>query len=100
VLARAVALQPRNVKSALNYGVTLERLGRLDETASFYAGAARSLPDVAEIHFNRGSILARQGRFDEARNAYDRAAALKPAWAAPRELRDRLPHDGAPSAPR
>ncbi|HEY4812475.1 MAG TPA: tetratricopeptide repeat protein, partial [Solirubrobacteraceae bacterium] len=52
LLLRSVALEPRDPKAVLNYGVTLEHLGRVDEAIGYYAGAARMLPGVAQIPFN------------------------------------------------
>lgn len=98
LLARAVALDPRNIKATLNYGVTLERLGRVDQAIVFYVGALRLLPDVAEIHFNLGMLFARKGQFPEARIALERAAALRADWALPRERLATLPRD-PPRAP-
>jgi tetratricopeptide (TPR) repeat protein len=96
LLARAVSLEPRDVRAALNYGVTIERLGRVDAAIGFYAGALRALPDVAELHYNLGALLARQGRFRDARPELERAVALKPGWATPREALARLPSDAPP----
>jgi tetratricopeptide (TPR) repeat protein len=64
-----------------NLGVTLVRLGRLQEAIVQLEQALRIQPDFAEAHNNLGSALAPGGRLTEAMGHWERTLQLKPDFA-------------------
>ncbi len=77
-LDRAIALDPRDARSAFNRGVALESLARLDDAAASYREAIARDSAFADPWLNLGSLLARQGKNKEAGVALDRWLALEP----------------------
>lgn len=67
---------------AMNYGLVLQKLGRLDEAEKHCRQALKHLPNSVQAHFNLASLLQEAERFSEARQHYDRALAIEPRNAA------------------
>jgi Flp pilus assembly protein TadD len=61
-----------------NLGVTLQKLGRLEEAATSYRQLITLQPDNAEAHNNLGTMLQNLGRFEGAETSYRQAVVLKP----------------------
>ena len=64
-----------------NLGITLKKVGKLDEAEASCRQAIALKPDFAEAHSNLGITLKELGRLDEAEVSYNRAIALKPDYA-------------------
>jgi tetratricopeptide (TPR) repeat protein len=64
-----------------NKGVSLNSLGRLDESIRFFDKAIEINPRYAEAWNNKGISLHRLGRFDEAIRCYDKAIEINPRQA-------------------
>jgi tetratricopeptide (TPR) repeat protein len=78
ILRRATALDPKNIKALLNYGVTLEKLGWLEDAISFYRKAIATNPGNAVLHNNLGSMYAKVGNQELAIVHYKVAMSLDP----------------------
>jgi Flp pilus assembly protein TadD len=74
---RALAADPKRVKSHNNLALALVDLGRLDEAAAHYEASLRLQPK-AEIWSDLGFIMARLGRSEDAMADYRKALALDP----------------------
>jgi Flp pilus assembly protein TadD len=61
-------------------GVTLEELGRLDESEASCRQAVVLKPDYAEAHSNLGVTLQKLGRLDEAEEIFKKAINLKTGY--------------------
>lgn len=77
LLARAVAINPRDAELHNTHGVALRDAGRFAEALDSYDRAIALAPDYPEAHANRGVVLRNLERDDEALRSYDRAIALK-----------------------
>ncbi len=75
---RAMALDPRDARSAFNRGVALESVERLDDAGASYRMAIARDSAYADPWLNLGSLLARQGKAKEAGAALDHWLALEP----------------------
>jgi len=62
------------------YGVALEKRGRLEEAADSFRQAIRSRPASPPPYHNLGNVLVKLGRHDEAITQYARALHLKPDY--------------------
>ena len=80
-IQKATALSPQDAEAHYNLGVTLQKLGRLDEAEACYTQAIALRPDFTTAHYNLGDALKRLGRLDEAAASYTQAIALKPDFA-------------------
>ena len=69
---------PDHAAALSNRGLSLHKLGRLDEALASYDRALATQPDYADALVNRGVTLHDLKRFDEALASYDRAIALRP----------------------
>ena len=80
-LARAMRLEPRNAQFAVNRGIALKNLGRLEEAALCQRTALALQPDFAEAHHQLASVLLALDRPAEALESFRRATTAKPALA-------------------
>ena len=67
--------------SDFNLGVTLMRLGKVQEAIGHYEQAVRLKPDYADAHDNLGVALEQAGRGQEAIGHYEQALRIKPDYA-------------------
>jgi Flp pilus assembly protein TadD len=82
---KAVHLNPNNSKLWYNYGTSLTKIGKFDDsTLHCFEKAIQIDPNDAEAWNNRGSVLYALGRNREARICYERSIELAPtngrAW--------------------
>jgi len=70
-----VADLPIGARQHLNYGIALQKAGRLDEAVEEYHVALGFEPSSAKAHYNLASVLMAQDKIDEA--AEDFATALR-----------------------
>ncbi len=71
-------MKPDFAEAHSNLGITLQKLGRLDEALACHNKTIELKPDFAEAHYNLGITLQELGRLDEALASYKEAIALKP----------------------
>ena len=64
-----------------NLGVTLQKLGKLDEADVSYNKAIELKPDYFEAHNNLGNALRELGRLDEAIDSFEHAIKIKSNFA-------------------
>jgi tetratricopeptide (TPR) repeat protein len=62
ILRRSLAAQPNQPKAALNLGVIVRGLGRLEEAVGWFEKAVASCPDYAEAQLALGTILVEMSR--------------------------------------
>ena len=74
-------MKPDYAEAHSNLGVTLKRLGRLDEAEASLRQAIAQKPGYAEAHNNLGNTLKELGRFDESEASLRQAITLKPDYA-------------------
>jgi tetratricopeptide (TPR) repeat protein len=67
--------------SDFNLGVTLMRLGKVQEAIGHYEQALRRNPDFCTAHNNLGSALLQAGKATEAIRHYEQALRIKPDFA-------------------
>ncbi len=82
---------PKNFRIIQNGGITLARLGQLDDA---YAATKRALelsPEVPKSHFDHATMAVRLGRFDDVEPLLRRALELRPNYANAREMLEWLP---------
>lgn len=81
---QALKIQPDKDEAWNNRGITLEKLGRLEEAIASYDQALKIKPDDHEAWYNRGVALRKLGQLEEAISSYDQALKIKPdfheAW--------------------
>jgi len=82
---------------ALNLGILLARLDRLDEAEPLLRESARLDPRFAPAHYQLGLVLEKTGRTAEAISELGRAAELDPAYAEPHYALARLWRRGGES---
>ncbi len=84
---RALQIAPEHVAARNNLGITLQRLGRVDEAIGIYQGITADRPDVTEGWYNlgkahqqaamalrqQGNVATAQTELAKARTAYRRA---------------------------
>jgi tetratricopeptide (TPR) repeat protein len=75
---------------ALNLGILLTRLDRLDEAEPLFREAAREDPRFARAHYQLGLVLEKTGRSAEAIAELDQAAQLDPRYPDPEYALARL----------
>ena len=80
----------RNLKLVLNLGVTLERLGRIADSAALYEENLPRYPDSAAIHNNLAIMLLNLGRPLAALPHLERTVELDPTIAGAVEHLERL----------
>jgi tetratricopeptide (TPR) repeat protein len=78
----AVKQRPRSFEALFLAGVTLQRLGRTDESIGYYERAIGVNGTAAEAHHNLGCALLLLRRIDEAAVSLRRALQLRPDDAA------------------
>jgi tetratricopeptide (TPR) repeat protein len=78
MIAKAIAINPKEPHYHSNLGTVLQAQGKLDEALACFAQSLALKPDLAEVHSNFGNILQAQGKIDEAAECQQRALALKP----------------------
>src|SRR5689334_15012367 len=66
LIAEAIRLNPNHPDYFSNFGILLQRRGRLDEALKSYDLALRIKPDFVDVWIHMGDVLQRQSRFDEA----------------------------------
>jgi len=79
-IQKAVALSPQDAGTHYNLGITLKKMGSLDEAKASYTQAIALKPDFAKAHHNLGDTLKELGRLDEAKASYTQAIALDPNY--------------------
>ena len=65
-ISRAVALAPSDPRTLLNYGIVLERMGKMEQALLAYQRALEADVNFAPARLNRGAALMTVGRFAEA----------------------------------
>ena len=78
---KAVQLAPQHADAHYNLGVTLKKLGRLEEAEASLRQAIALKPDFAEAHNYLGNALRELGRSKDAEASYRKTIALKPDYA-------------------
>lgn len=76
LLARAVALDPKDAEAHSNYGTALLRRQQVAEGTRYLQQAVQLSPRDDRAHFNLGNGLLTAGKRDEAAREYRRAIAL------------------------
>lgn len=79
LFGHALKVTKYNFNSHINYGVALEREGRLEEALAQYQEAARLVPGSVHVHQNIGNILDSLGRREEAIAEYRKVLAIDPS---------------------
>lgn len=82
LLATALGREPENGLAALNLGMALMDLGRIEEAGPHLRKALASLSHLAEVHFRLGRLAHLRGDLVAARMGYEGALARVPAHAA------------------
>ncbi|MBS7811374.1 tetratricopeptide repeat protein [Roseococcus pinisoli] len=82
LLASALVQEPVHALAALNLGMALMDLGRLEDAAPHLRQAAAALPHVPEVHFRLGRLAHLRGDGEVARKGYDAALAREPGHVA------------------
>jgi len=86
--AKAMELQPGNMKARFNRANTLVRLSRMDEAIKeFDEVAFRSTDNAvkAKAYYNKGVVYSGQNKLDESIDAYKKALMTNPADSQARE---------------
>jgi predicted O-linked N-acetylglucosamine transferase (SPINDLY family) len=78
LIARALAVNPKDAAAQGNLVAALLPLNRFDEAIEAARKAAALNPNSADIWGNLGTALSRRDRYAEAAEAYRRAIALRP----------------------
>ena len=78
---KSVQLAPEDAEAHNNLGLTLQKLGELNEAEGSLNKALALKPDFAEAHNNLGVTLKEMGRLDEAEASYTEAITLRPDFA-------------------
>jgi len=77
-LRKAIELKPGFAEAHANLGLTLRRLGRLDEAAAEFRSAVQLEPGFAEAHGNLGAAVYLQGKVAEAMVHFQKHLELDP----------------------
>jgi predicted O-linked N-acetylglucosamine transferase (SPINDLY family) len=77
-LGRAARERPDDARVHGNLGVSLRRLGRLEDAIAAQRRAVAIDPGFADAHYNLGNALHALGRHDEALVHFDTALRLRP----------------------
>ena len=75
---RTIEISPNDAEAHSNLGITLQELGRLDESEASLRQAISLKPDYDLAHNNLGNTQQKLGRLEEAEASYKQAIALKP----------------------
>jgi len=75
---RALVCTTDNCVGHYNYGITVLKLGQVDEAITNFQQAIRIKPNYWEAHNNLGSALLQKGRVDEAIDQYQVALQINP----------------------
>lgn len=78
---RALSVTRHNSRIEKNYGVTLIRLGKLEEAKRYLDDAVRDAPGWGDAYYNRGAAMEALGDFEAATRDYAMAVRLEPARA-------------------
>jgi Flp pilus assembly protein TadD len=78
VYQRALTVAPDSPLMSKDYGVTLMRLGKLDEARPYLARAVRLDPSYGDAYFGLGLVCEKQRDTTAAMNSYERALRLMP----------------------
>lgn len=78
LLTAVLDREPEHALAALNLGMALMDLGRLEEAGPHLRRAAASLPHLAEVHFRLGRFAHLRGDLVSAREGYEAAIARVP----------------------
>jgi len=77
-LTAALGRAPEHALAALNLGMALMDLGRLDDAVPHLRQVSLSLPHLAEVHFRLGRLAHLRGDLSAARGGYEAALARVP----------------------
>jgi protein O-mannosyl-transferase len=77
-LREALRLKPDLAEAHYDMGLSMHKLGRLDEAIAEYRQALRFKPNLPEAYNNIGNALQEMGRVDEAIPQYELALRLDP----------------------
>jgi tetratricopeptide (TPR) repeat protein len=87
---RAAELNPRFWQPRYNLGLLYSRLPRMDQAVSWLEQAARSAPELADIHFELGNAYAARAKEAQAANREAQATEdqehARAAWCRAKEL--------------
>jgi len=81
---KALQIDPNYAEAHYDFGIALDRAGRIPEAIAQNEDALRISPDYAEAHYNLGIDLDKAGRKPEAMAQYEEALRIKPDFAAAR----------------
>jgi Tfp pilus assembly protein PilF len=73
-----VADLPVGARQRINYGIALQKAGRMDEAAEQYHIALRSEPNSAKAHYNLAGVLMAQAKIDNATEHFAQALRCDP----------------------
>ncbi len=73
-----LTIDDRDIELRMLLGISLRRMGKVEEAIEQYAQVLKQAPKLADVHYNLGIAYARLGRRAEARTEYEAALALKP----------------------
>jgi uncharacterized protein (TIGR02466 family) len=79
-MQKSVELAPQDAEAHSNFGVTLQRLSRLEEAEASFREAIAINSEYAEAHYNLGFLFRAQGRLIEAEMSYKKAITLQPKY--------------------
>ena len=79
--SHAVAIDPSSPLGEYNWGLALDRQGKVTEAIERYQAALRLNPNYADAHNSVGAALANQGKVAEAIEHYQTALRLRPDFA-------------------
>jgi tetratricopeptide (TPR) repeat protein len=68
---------------ALNLGILLAKLGRLDEAEGYLNESLRANPNLAQTHYQLGVVLEKKNRVERAVQELEKAAALDSSYSEP-----------------
>jgi len=78
VYRRALAVAPNSPLINKDYGVTLMRLGKLDEARPYLAEAVRLDPTYGDAHFALGLVCEKAGDLETATRSFEHALRIMP----------------------
>jgi tetratricopeptide (TPR) repeat protein len=76
--ASVVADLPVGARQRINYGIALQKAGRLDEAVEQYNVALRAEPNSAKAHYNLAGVLLAQDKIDDAAEHFAQALRIEP----------------------